>query len=76
MAFTIEIPSIQENINGNKRILNTGGVKAYNLENLNSTSGSDQHFKGFIRFQNKVFTNMWVSTDGYLGELKIKNLGR
>jgi hypothetical protein len=54
--------------------LTVGGVKAYNLENLNSTSGSDQHFKVFIGFQNKVCTNMCVSTDGYLGDLKIKNL--
>ena len=76
MAFTIEIPSIQENINGNKLSLTVGGVKAYNLENLNSNSGSDQHFKVFIGFQNKVCTNMCVSTDGFLGDLKIKNLNQ
>jgi hypothetical protein len=76
MAFTIEIPSIQENINGNTLSLTVGGVKAYNLENLNSTSGSDQHFKVFIGFQNKVCTNMCVSTDGFLGDLKIKSLNQ
>jgi hypothetical protein len=76
MAFTIEIPSIQEDINGNRLSLTVGGVKAYNLENLNSTSGSDQHFKVFIGFQNKVCTNMCISTDGYLGDLKIKNLNQ
>jgi hypothetical protein len=76
MAFTIEIPSIQENINGNKLSLTVGGVKAYNVENLNSNSGSDQHFKVFIGFQNKVCTNMCVSTDGFLGDLKIKNLNQ
>jgi hypothetical protein len=76
MAFIIEIPSIQEDINGNRISLTVGGVKAYNLENLNSTSGSDQHFKVFIGFQNKVCTNMCISTDGYLGDLKIKNLNQ
>ena len=74
MAFTIEIPTIQEDINGNRLSLTVGGVKSYNLENLNTTSGSDQHFKVFIGFQNKVCTNMCISTDGYLGDLKIKNL--
>jgi hypothetical protein len=74
MAFTIEIPSIQENINGNRLSLTVGGVKSYNLENLNSNSGSDQHFKVFIGFQNKVCTNMCVSTDGFLGDLKIKSI--
>lgn len=76
MAFTIEIPSIQENINGNRLSLTVGGVKAYNLENLNSNSGSDQHFKVFIGFQNKLCTNMCVSTDGFLGDLKIKSLNQ
>jgi hypothetical protein len=76
MAFTIEIPSIQETINGNRLSLTVGGVKSYNLENLNSNSGSDQHFKVFIGFQNKVCTNMCVSTDGFLGDLKIKNLNQ
>ena len=76
MAFTIEIPSIQEDIHGNRLSLTVGGVKSYNLENLNTTSGADQHFKVFIGFQNKVCTNMCVSTDGYLGDLKIKNLGQ
>jgi hypothetical protein len=76
MAFTIEIPSIQENINCNRLSLTVGGVKAYNLENLNANSGSDQHFKVFIGFQNKVCTNMCVSTDGFLGDLKIKNLNQ
>jgi len=76
MAFTIEIPSIQETINGNTLSLTVGGVKAYNLENLNANSGSDQHFKVFIGFQNKVCTNMCVSTDGFLGDLKIKSLNQ
>ncbi|WP_291401600.1 DUF3871 family protein [Daejeonella sp.] len=76
MAFTIEIPSIQDNINGNRLSLTVGGVKAYNLENLNANSGSDQHFKVFIGFQNKVCTNMCVSTDGFLGDLKIKSLNQ
>ena len=34
MAFIYEIPSIEENVNGNKLSLTVGGVRAYNFENL------------------------------------------
>ncbi len=54
--------------------LTIGGVKSYNLDNLYNKSGADQHFKVFISFQNKVCTNLRISTDGYLGNLKVKNL--
>jgi hypothetical protein len=73
MAFVIEVPSIQESIAGNSLSLTIGGVKAYNLDNLYSRKGADEHFKVFIGFQNKVCTNMCVWTDGYLSDLKVKN---
>jgi hypothetical protein len=76
MAFVIEIPTISEDINGNKLSLTLGGVKAYNLDNLYSMSGADQHFKLFIGFQNKVCTNLCISTDGYFSDLKVKNLSQ
>ncbi|MES2448771.1 MAG: DUF3871 family protein [Bacteroidota bacterium] len=73
MAFVIEIPSITSEIGGNKLSLTIGGIKAYNLDNLYSKKGSEEHFKIFIGFQNKVCTNMCISTDGYKGTLKVRN---
>ena len=73
MAFVIEIPSIYTEIGGNRLNLTVGGVKAYNLDNLYNKSGADQHFKIFIGFQNKVCTNLCISTDGIQASLKVKN---
>ncbi len=73
MAFVIEIPSIQATIDGHTLSLMVGGVKAYNLDNLYSRKGSEEHFKVFIGFQNKVCTNLCVWTDGLLGDLRVKN---
>lgn len=74
MAFVIEIPTVHTDIAGNRLNLTVGGVKAYNLDNLYAKSGADQHFKVFIGFQNKVCTNLCVSTDGFIADLKVKNI--
>ena len=74
MAFCIEIPTIYTDVTGNRLNLTVGGVKAYNLDNLATKSGGDQHFKVFIGFQNKVCTNLCVSSDGFVADLKVKNL--
>jgi hypothetical protein len=76
MMFIQEIPSIQETIDGNLLSLTVGGVKAYNQDNLYSRSLSDQHFKVFIGFQNRICTNLCVWTDGYMGEIKVKTIGQ
>jgi Domain of unknown function, B. Theta Gene description (DUF3871) len=76
MMFVIEIPSIQDTIDGNTLSLTVGGVKAYNLDNLHSKKGTDEHFKVFIGFKNKVCTNLCVWTDGYMGDLKVQNLAQ
>jgi hypothetical protein len=76
MAFVIEIPSIQDTIDGNLLSLTVGGVKAYNQDNLYSRSNCEQHFKVFIGFKNKVCTNLCVWTDGYLGDLRVQSLGQ
>lgn len=73
MAFTIEIPSVNTMVDDNSLNLTIGGVKAYNLDNLYSKSGVDQHFKIFIGFKNTVCTNLCVSTDGYMANVKVKN---
>jgi len=74
MAFIIEIPSIQDTIDGNSLSLTIGGVKSYNLDNLYSRKGTEEHFKVFIGFKNRVCTNLCVWTDGFMGDLKVKNL--
>ena len=73
MAFIIEIPSIQTVIDGNTLNLTVGGIKAYNLDNLLSRS-NEQQFKLFVGFQNKVCTNLCISTDGYVGNVKVRSV--
>lgn len=76
MAFVIEIPSIQSEVDGHMLSLSLGGVKAYNEDNLFSRSSqSDQHFKLFIGFQNKVCTNLCVWTDGFSDNVKVRSVG-
>ena len=70
MMFCIEIPSITENIFGNKLNLTIGGVRAYNHENLYSKKGLER-FKVFIGFNNLVCCNMCISTDGLCDEIKV-----
>jgi len=76
MAFVIEVPSIQDTIDGNMLSLTIGGVKAYNMDNLYSRSMSEQHFKIFIGFKNSVCTNLCVWTDGYMADVKVKSVGQ
>ncbi len=76
MAFLIEIPSISDEIDGSQLSLTIGGVKALNTDNLYNKKGTDEHFKVFIGFQNRVCTNLCVWTDGYMGDLKVTNLGQ
>jgi hypothetical protein len=70
MMFCFEIPTIHEDIIGNRLNLTIGGVRAYNHENLYSKK-SVEKFKVFIGFKNLVCCNMCVSTDGYKSELKV-----
>lgn len=76
MAFVIEIPSVSDEIDGNRLSLTVGGVKAYNLDNLYNRKGADEHFRAFIGFQNKVCTNLCIWTDGLLNDLKVKTVGQ
>ena len=70
MMFCFEIPSIHEDIAGNRLNLTIGGVRSYNHENLYSKKGMEK-FKIFIGFKNLVCCNMCVSTDGFKSELKV-----
>jgi hypothetical protein len=73
MAFVIEIPEISEMINGNKLNLSIGGVRSYNQENLFSKKSMEK-FKIFIGFQNTVCTNLCISTDGLIDDLRISSI--
>ncbi|MEN2282392.1 DUF3871 family protein [Algoriphagus sp. SE2] len=74
MAFILTVPSMTKEINGQLLQLTVGGVKAYNLDNMNSNKGGYEHFKIFIGFKNTVCTNLCVSTDGICLDLKVKSL--
>ena len=73
MAFVIEIPEISEMINGNKVNLAIGGVRSYNQENLFSKKSLEK-FKVFIGFQNTVCTNLCISTDGLLHDIRVSSV--
>jgi len=76
MAFIIEVPTIADDIDGNTLSLTIGGIKAFNLDNLYSKKGSDEHFKIFVGFKNKVCTNLKIWSDGYMGDLKVTSIGQ
>ena len=72
MAFLISLP-ISDTISGNVLDLTIGGVKAYNLDNLNHTKGSKEHFKIFVGFKNTVCTNLCIATDGLKADIKVSS---
>ena len=69
MGFIVRIPSITEDINGNKLALTIGGVRSYNLENLYNKKTYEK-FKFFIGFQNMVCCNLCINTDGFQSEIR------
>lgn len=72
MAFCFEIPTIYEDINGNRLTLSIGGVRALNHENLYGKKSSEK-FKVFIGFKNLVCCNLCISTDGFKTEIRAMN---
>ena len=74
MAFSIEIPSIHDSINGNELVLSIVGVRAYNHTNLYGRKGIET-FKLAIGFNNLVCTNLCISTKyGLSSEIQVFNL--
>ena len=69
-AFAIDIPSIYENVSGNKLNLSIVGVRALNRENL-ATKKSPELFRLAVSFKNTVCCNMCVFTDGYKDDIKV-----
>ena len=72
-AFLIELEQASQIVNGNKLTLSVGGVRAYNQENLYNKK-SVEKFKIFIGYQNKVCTNLCVSSDGFTNEVRITSV--
>lgn len=73
-AFVIEIPEINQVVNGNRLNLAIGGVRDYNQENLFSRK-SIEKFKVFIGFQNSVCLNLCIATDGLADSIRISSIG-
>ena len=73
MAFCFEIPTIYEDIAGNRLNLSIGGVRAYNHENLYSRKTMER-FKVFIGFKNLVCCNLCVSTDGLNSDMRVMSV--
>lgn len=73
LAFAVELPSINGRVANNGLNLTVGGVRAYNLENLHSKK-SEERFKLFIGFQNKVCTNLCISTDGFKADVRVRTI--
>jgi hypothetical protein len=75
MAFVIEIPTINEELEGNTLSLTVGGVKAFNLDNLYQKKGADEAFKIFVGFKHSICTNLCITTDGFRNDVKVRNVG-
>ncbi len=72
-AFLINIPDITKEVNGNLLTLSVGGVRSYNQENLYSNKSLEK-FKVFVGFTNRVCTNLCISTDGLLNDIKVGSI--
>ena len=71
-AFSIDIPTIYQDINGNRLYLSVVGVRAYNQQNLFSKK-SPELFRVAIGFKNTVCCNLCIFTDGYRGEIRVSS---
>ena len=71
-AFSVDIPTIYQDINGNRLFLSVVGVRAYNQQNLYSKKVPEL-FRIAIGFKNTVCCNMCIFTDGYKGELRVSS---
>jgi hypothetical protein len=74
MAFTAQVPEYREIVNGHELTLTFGGVKAYNLDNLYSNSHSIQRFKFFMGYTVRACTNLCISADGFIGDIKVRSI--
>jgi hypothetical protein len=73
LAFLLEVPGIHTYIDGKRLNLTIGGVRSYSGENLMSRT-YEQTFKVAIGMTCKVCTNLCISSDGLVKELRVKTL--
>ena len=73
-AFSIDVPTIWQDVNGNRLNLSITGVRAYNLQSL-YTKKSPELFKLAIGFKNQVCCNLCLFTDGYKEDLRASSTG-
>ncbi len=75
MAFSVQIPTISDTIDGNKLILTFGGVKSYASDNIYSRNGGDECFSIYVGFQNTVCLNSKIWSDGLVENFKVRSIG-
>ncbi len=73
MAFMYDLPDITATVGGDNLSLSIGGVRAYNNDNLSGRKG-EERFKVFVGFRNWVCTNLCVSTDGFMGDMRVTSV--
>ena len=71
-AFSIDIPTIYETVEGNRLNLSIVGVRAYNQMNLYSKKVPEL-FRLAIGFSNQVCTNLCVCSTGYRDDLRVSS---
>ena len=74
MAFCINVPTIYQDVNGNRLQLSIVGVKSYGRDNLNGKLTA-QKFSIAVGFQNTVCCNQCIWTDGYKDEIRALSPG-
>lgn len=74
VAWMSYFPEFTAKVGDEELQLAVGGIKSYNLDNLYSTKDTVEHFKVFVGFKNLVCTNLCVTTDGCLADLKVNNV--
>jgi hypothetical protein len=71
-AFSIDVPTIYQDVNGNRLNLSIVGVRAYNQMNLYSKKVPEL-FRLAIGFKNQVCCNMCIFSDGYKDDLRVNS---
>ena len=69
MMFLMEIPSLSRSVNGGTMNLSVGGVRSYHQDNLYSRRSAHK-LTIFVGYVNCVCTNLMVSVDGMLDQLR------
>lgn len=69
-AFSIDVATVCQDVNGNRLNLSVVGVRAYNQMNLYSKKVPEL-FRLAVGFKNQVCCNMCIFSDGYRDNLRV-----